>query len=140
MTTIAYDGNTLTADGRATVGQAICKDDKEKIKVVVTYCQESGKKITTYYACAGRHDALDKYLSTGDMDSHSHILEIQDGVCTVLYDGSRFVTDIPVAIGSGWAFAEGAMLAGSTSKDAVKIAAKKDSCTGGKIKTIKVRK
>jgi ATP-dependent HslUV protease subunit HslV len=66
--------------------------------------------------------------------SSSILLLELDGRC-VLYDsdGRAFERSIPVAIGSGWQFALGAMDVGASVEDAIKVASKRDLATGGTI-------
>lgn len=46
--------------------------------------------------------------------------------------------DLPFACGSGSDYAIGAMLAGKSPREAVELAAKKNSATGGKIMEMKI--
>lgn len=62
----------------------------------------------------------------------SHLIS-SDDMCPI-------VIREPYAIGSGSDFAMGAMLAGKSAKDAVKIAAKLDCYTGGPIKVLSLDK
>ena len=141
MTTIALDSTGLVAcDSRETAGQTIVDDNCAKHSVV------NG----VHFWIAGRSgDArlIVEAVTRGERGEYS------DGVsvAALVHDSGIFYTagiskdegfylqieraGNPVAIGSGSHHALTAMDLGLSAKDAVKYAAKRDSQTGGKIRT-----
>lgn len=141
MTTIAYKDGVIAYDSRRMVGDdTIFSDNAQKMVLV------DGER----YFVAGSPSDINDFIhayKTGarTRDGASISALIFDGkdlfsagiynslVWTLKHDGSEFI-----AIGSGRHNAYTAMDMGADAKTAVKMAAKRDSCTGGKIRTFKL--
>lgn len=140
MTTIAYSNKdgTVSFDSRVTAGSQIVSDNANKMKVVdgikFIFCgvvADIDKLISSYF---GEHTdesiecscIIIKDNAVFDYSYHSGKCYL----CEVNFDSSW---------GSGSDFAISAMDFGKTSKEAVKYASTRDSMTGGKIRTIKVK-
>jgi 20S proteasome alpha/beta subunit len=136
MTTIAFDGKTLAADGRM-ADAAIIDDSFVKIfRVKGTMVGISGE--------ASKALSLKDWLSAskGEMPDAdgTELLVIQpDGSAYYIEGGGHPVPAcIPCAIGSGRDFALAAMDAGADAEAAVRAAMKRDPYTGGQIRTLKL--
>lgn len=140
MTTIAYKDGVIATDGQTTSGSTIVRLNTVKMRKT--------KKATHY--CAGSHDEIDVLVSALDSGAkigracNANSIMVKDGSAYLCgeEDGEAFACKIEKgefrAIGSGWEYAMGAMAAGCSAKQAVKIAASLDIYTGGKIRTYKV--
>lgn len=135
MTTIATDGYSMAGDGRSTRGDAISGGDRKKV-----YKLSDGSLI----GAAGRTRDAERAIRALTANPAKPEEVRGDYTLMRLYpDGSIWVHEDtltapikvqpPFAIGSGWTPALGAMMAGATSREAVKIASKIDVHTGGKI-------
>ena len=131
MTTIAWDGETLAADGQVT-SSFIGQNDSKKIFT-------KGGKV---FAFCGTYSEGYGFLKRGQpIECDTIVLEFGDKSGIAIYhekNGSHPIK-APYAIGSGCDFAMGAMLAGCNAVDAVKIAAKLDPYTGGRINSKKIK-
>ncbi len=142
MTTIAWDGKTLATDSRRTTNGTVESDDEKKI-----YLDVGG-----YLAVAGCGDVIcsleiiewiqnNKESSFPEIDiknNSSAICVKKDGsILTYRHDAKG--RSIPykgvMADGSGWEIALGAMDAGATAVEAVKIAIGRDVNSGGKVQS-----
>lgn len=139
MTTIAWDGKTLASDSRQ-IGDYVDQCNVTKIFTVGS----------SYLGLAGDSGKGQIFLrwykdqTKPRPDQHS-----LDGFEALIIKGSRtYYVDKtceliecgkPAAIGSGCDCAMGAMLAGATAIEAVKIAIKLDQYSGGKVRSIKVK-
>jgi ATP-dependent protease HslVU (ClpYQ) peptidase subunit len=143
VTTIATDGRVMAADGR-TVGNGTILNDRSK----KLYRLPDGSIV----GGAGDADFLPKAveeLARSIRDEEEPALVKGDYALIrlmpkgqLLYYYEKLLPTVvfaPFAIGSGSAFAEGAMLAGKHPVDAVKIATLRDTGTGGRIHTLKPR-
>lgn len=133
MTTIAWDGKTLASDSQSNTSFAV-QNKIKKIHVV-------GDKVIATSGCRGtalsfvngefdrfpndEADALVVHKKTGKCFYQGHMAAIEQGKIH--------------AIGSGSDFAMGAMLAGATSVEAVKIAIKLDPNSGGRVQSVKIK-
>lgn len=135
MTTIAYDGTEISSDSQC---------DGAYIMTGVKKVEKIGK---SYFGTAGRLEDMYAFLDwrrggeKPKVDEYFESIEIRGK--QVYWWGQALVPckmPYPAAIGSGAQFAMGAMLAGATAKEAVKIASKLDSGTGSRIRSITVRK
>ena len=131
MTTVAFDGITLAADSQTNGSYVEYHNKIARIGNVVVACAGTVSEIAQFQRwCKDR--TKDKPILTD-----FSCLEIRSGKVYYYDENLEPLTpSIPVAIGSGSDFAMGAMLAGATAKEAVKIACKLDSNSGGKIKTV----
>lgn len=139
MTTIAYKDGVIACDGRATAGDMIVSDVTNKAWV---------RGDVTFFG-AGEVGALEQAFAAWPSKTNSDIGEWEalvsdeDGLWLCGCDGEtvfRISHDpaVPYAIGSGMPYALTAMDMGGTAKQAVKMAAKRDTGTGGKVRTYKV--
>ena len=138
MTTIAYDGKTIAYDSRETMGDFISSDKHDKHIYsqgihffycgTVIDCQEF---INSYESgeCSPDISCQVFMAQDGQVYRSSHEL----GTIWVEY------MDEPFAMGTGADFAIGAMDMGADAKQAVKIACGRDTKSGGRIRTFKVK-
>lgn len=135
MTTIAFDGKNIASDSQC--GGAYLDGGVRKVVKI-------GK---SYYGVAGHLESMEQFFQWlrdgGDKPKIEHDsfegLEVRGK--SVYWWGEALVPckiRAPTAIGSGTQFAMGAMLAGATAKEAVKIAAKLDSGTGQTIRSVTI--
>ena len=138
MTTIAYDGKTIAADSRATIGNHISPGNHQKIHELAggslyAFCGvvSDGLKMLAFLT-----DDLDEMptwkpgRTTAIIVNKKGTLRIYEGTGIWMIQKSKLY-----AMGSGDAYAYGAMAAGATAAQAVKIASRFDSCTGGTVRT-----
>lgn len=151
MTTIAYDpkDKAIYYDSQMTAGEFVVDMDCNK--------RANYKHLVAIGAGQdqGIPDLIKAYLTkeptTCSFDSSCLLYDKKIGrlyqVC-VYQDGEQtapfevFIEEIdltkPYAIGSGYKFAIGALDAGASGKDAIKIASKRDVNTGGKVRCFKL--
>ena len=143
MTTVAYKDGIMAFDSRVTSDYShigYMTKGRKTSKFLVSTCGsvEEGEMFMDWIAGGGI--TADRKLFGLDKDLDNFI-----GMCVnksgkvFIYESKLypFVIDAPFhAIGSGADFAIGAMAAGKSATDAVKIAAKFDLATGGAIRTI----
>lgn len=135
MTTIAFDGVTMAADGRSTSGYVIATDEFVKVH------RTNGK----LWALCGEPrfiDSIARFLTDGTPIAQSKDDEclyeyiVWDGCKLMSYMNDRSVGDewhYPMGFGSGGNAATAAMRAGLNAIDAVKVAITMDVYSGGKI-------
>jgi len=137
MTTIAFDGKTLSADSQIT--GAYLENGCYKIKRI-------GDKL-----CGGAGDFQSvlmffNWIKDGEPEKKPDLDKDFEAliVCgnKVHWIGEKLIR-IPTAkicaIGSGCQFAIAAMYCGKTSKEAVALAKKLDAGTGGKVRTLSLK-
>ena len=142
MTTVAYKDGVIAYDGLIVAGG-------EKVDI------EHDKRIRVgninFFWAGALHQTdflIESFLNQG-YTAPEKIKDVQaivwDGhelwQCGFYEDGFIRYRENPkfaLAIGSGGQFAVGAMEAGASAKKAVEIAAKRDLCTGGRIRTVKI--
>lgn len=140
MTTIAYhhERKEIAYDGRTTRGDTIMNDNSEKM------VEQGGVK---FFLCGATcdHDILISmyFGEKSELVPEANAIVIDGGLvyrigCTA--DGVfwKCQQDCNDAIGSGWQFALSAMDFGRSAKQAVKYAATRDSCTGGRISVVRI--
>lgn len=139
MTTIAYKDGIIAYDSRETMGNQIITDSSEK------RIDENGVSYFPAGAIADIHQMIG--LNSGSQAEKVDCCAIAVEGGKLYYTGkndddgfwrSERDLDIPFAIGSGSEYALGAMDSGCTAEEAVKIAAGRDTGTGGKIRTFKI--
>lgn len=145
MTTIAVDKNGLVAyDSRAVCGSTIVEDD----------CNKKIVRDDVIYFFAGREadeELLIDAVENGAQEEYDKGVEV---VALIVSKGNLYSAGItrhegfvfqkerignPVAIGSGQHHALTAMDLGCDAKKAVKMAAKRDVNTGGRIRTYQIK-
>lgn len=134
MTTLAWDGRYLAADGRITTGTTIATDANQKITILGDYV----------VAIAGNvPDAkklIDMLINGGKADSilSSSGLYILNGKCFSFGcddDGELWECPSPYcnAVGTGEDHALTAMDCGNDAREAVQLSIKRDIYTGGHV-------
>ena len=139
MTTICYKAGIIAYDSRATLGGTIISDSVNK------HGKRGGAHFFMVGSVADFEGFMQAYLSKETPGKHIDIMAfvVTDGVVYrvgadkgELWTQKAYVVD---AIGSGQSFAWGAMDAGCSAKEAVKIAAGRDTGTGGRIRMFRVK-
>lgn len=140
MTTLAWDGRHLAADGRLTSGDLILTDDDCKISItnnmVIAFCGS-----TSDYKMLSDAIANNENKSGKDLGSSALFLESADSCalfsCSTTSNGEFWKCSCEGfnrAIGSGGAFAITAMDTGLNAMEAVKMAIMRDIYSGGTIR------
>lgn len=140
MTTIAYKAGVIAYDSRATRGTTITDDDCEKLETVkgvhflCTGCTcDFDALIAAYFGAASSVPVeASGYAVDGDT-----LWLIGHDDKTGFWKG-RLRADACDAIGSGSAFALAAMDMGATAAEAVEMAKRRDTSTGGQVRTLSV--
>ncbi|MFJ2446807.1 proteasome subunit beta [Pseudomonas sp. NPDC087626] len=141
MTTIAYKDGVIAYDSQVTRGDVITYDDYEKCteyKGVKFFCSgtvsDHQKLIDVYFGAKpeGNIDVVALVLNNGTLS----LVAVDDNTGIWM---SPVALDRPYAIGSGTAFAFAAMDMGASASKAVEIAAKRDTSTGGTIRTVLIK-
>jgi hypothetical protein len=150
MTTLAWDGKVLAADGRVTVQGALCTDSKPKI-IMLNDVELRGSEVICF-AYAGdssvvklleewiKEECPADHLPMGLM--YGCLIITRDAAyhaCTDQADLYELSEDEPGFEGSGAEFAHAALVMGQNAKDAVKTACKIDVCSGGRISYVNCR-
>jgi len=139
MTTIAYNhkDKEIAVDGRVTRGSTICDDN----------CNKVVKTKQASFILSGRVSDIDKVIHAfpDNVELNSAVsgfVILEDAVYWFAGDDTGWgMTEVTYneAAGSGSEFALTALDMGATAKQAVKMAAKRDTMTGGKIRVIKLK-
>lgn len=146
MSTVAWDGRDAAADSRIWC-DTFYKDDFEKMRVHHT---GTGKVAIALLGNTSRAlQIADWYLKGKDAaDFPKRGKEEENGAIVVFahdlafaYEDSPFCSadEAPMAWGSGRVAAMAAMMCGRSASEAVAIAARLDSNTGGPVTTIKTK-
>jgi len=141
MTTIAYKDGIIAYDGRATTNTGtIVYDDFEKC------VERDGVRFVICGNTSSMHKLIDAYFGEPQASVGAYALVVIGGeVWYVSHDDddgierSQVLLDRPYALGSGSDHAYTAMDMGASAYQAVEMAMKRDSCTGGKIRTLIVK-
>lgn len=154
MTTIAWDGRFLAADGQIMSGSCIVSCESNKIRTRSVCDRWSFDCINVDTLCVAGNTGLENYLVklllSGTFDIETYLPETMDFCALMLTsfdkkpimisknEGTRELNSIgqcatPTAIGSGSNFAMGAMAAGANAIEAVSIACKYDCYSGGQV-------
>lgn len=145
MTTIVWDGKTLATDSRATHADIVESDSVKKLFKI-----KSSR--SNYLACAVCGDYVQglkiiKWLKAGmsddfpeiDKDRTTSVICLREDKALDIYRSVDKGFPLPIkglyTDGSGWELAMGAMDAGATAIEAVKIAIKRDIHSGGKVQS-----
>jgi len=136
MTTIATDGNTIAADGLVVAGTVVSKRNAVKLYRLDDEIVGLSGKLDECVNYMAWYRGESENPPGGDIEV-VHLRE--DGIYTGNAPGyNLFKVDAPYTIGSGEGIAMGAMVAGVSPADAVRIAAKYDIYTGGRIRVMKL--
>lgn len=138
MTTIAWDGKTLAVDSFGTRGNTIVSQRTKKLFVDV-----GPFKAVAFSGTFQDCQPLLKWIKEGGDnpslgESFNIVCISKKGKCITLHDGDSlfFVEEEGLwTSGSGQNIALGALDAGATAIEAVKIACKRDIYTGGKVQS-----
>lgn len=139
MTTIAWDGKTVAADSRASAGNMI--DAHAIVKLI-----RSGDTIYGKLGLNALGDPLIEWYESGanpkDIPSvkegDATLLVFRDGKCVAYNTNQPYPEEqkSPNAWGTGGWLALAALCANASPEEAVNIAAKFDSATGGAVQVI----
>jgi len=140
MTTIAYKDGVIAYDSQVTRGDVITYDDYEKC------LERNGVKFFCSGAVSDYQRLVDTYFGAkpeGNVDVSAIVLDGEQLMLVAVDDvtglwKSPIMLDRPYAIGSGTPYAFAAMDMGATAYQAVEMAAKRDTSTGGTIRTVVV--
>lgn len=143
MTTIASNGLTVAADGRAMLGDEPIRDDIQKIY------KRDGRVLAFTGSTRFQPAAIEWGFSGFDPEKQPVVKDKDDAWsvaeyfpdCVVVYNDScpyPFTYPYPFAMGSGQDYALGALAAGATPERAIEIAIRFNVRTGGKIMSIDV--
>ena len=139
MTTIAYKDGIIAYDGRCTVGGTIVYDDYDKMR------ERDG---VFFFGAGGTSDINDLIKAysgeeiAGECGAFAIVCKAGE-LSLISYEDSKIVEspvllDKAYAIGSGRDHAYTALDMGASAYQAVEMAAKRDTGTGGKIRTFTV--
>jgi len=143
MTTIAYKDGIVARDSRSTDPSGfIVSDKKEKMRIrdgIIFFCtgytSHIEKLIAVYFGEEpNSSESIDASALVIDGDSFYVIGADENGIFKNTCEKNEMY-----AGGSGGDIAMGAMEMGASARAAVKIAMRRDSKTGGKIKVFKVK-
>lgn len=134
MTTVCTDGRSMASDGLSTANDTVNATNMQKV-----FKLDDGSVV----GIAGcRVDALRAVdaLRRGDTEfvGDYNLLRLHPGGRVERYDRCLYplATQAPAAIGSGGDLALGALEAGASPKEAVRIASRRDAHSGGRIREI----
>ncbi len=132
MTTIATDGKTMAGDSRGCAANKIRSDHELKVRRL------KDGRIVGFSGTASSAKAYVEWLDGGPVphkeDNFALLVLERDGTARIIYDDiTSDPVDLPAVLGSGGDLALGAMLAGASPKEAVKIAILRDPFSGGKV-------
>lgn len=140
MTTIAYKDGIIAYDGLVTAGGTIVYDDFDKMR------ERDGVLFFGCGATSEINELIGGYF--GDEiagECRAEAIVVVDGLLTLIgfYEGkiakTPLLLDRPYAIGSGTDHALTALDMGATAYQAIEMAAKRDTGTGGKIRTLTIK-
>ena len=141
MTTIAYKEGIIAYDSRCTSGDHILNDSDDKLTI------SKGVRFFMAGRVSDQEEFVDQYFGDRKVGKNLNVSAfILDGGRLFLSSSdatelwvSSFNIKLHDAIGSGSDHAITAMDMGATAKEAVKWAMKRDTKTGGRIRTFRVR-
>lgn len=153
MTTIAYDGHYIAADGRASQGNLIV--GKRTPKLFPLTITRNGVPSDAVLAGAGSYQTLvtvAKHLAESDAESPEMIPDIDQGefqgLLVIRDSGEVFCledrliltpAEVPTALGSGMDYALTAMALDKNAEEAVHVACELDCFSGGDIAVFDTR-
>jgi ATP-dependent protease HslVU (ClpYQ) peptidase subunit len=139
MTTIAYKAGVIAYDSRITCGTTIDYDDYEKciehkgVKFVLSGATSDFPRLIEAYFGAD-HKSVDANALAFDGETLWNVgHNDSDGLWKTAIAPERIY-----AIGSGTSHALTAMDMGASAAEAIEMAKKRDTCTGGDVRTIVV--
>jgi len=130
MTTIAYKDGVLAADTRVTQDGIVLPSTSKIVKRDTTSVAICGElSVIQAYRKDQKWDLLSKEVPWEALTCGGYLID-SDGATLTIPDGDFW------AIGSGAHFALGAMAAGATPEEAVKIAARYDTGTNDTVEVV----
>lgn len=141
MTTIVYRDGVIAYDSQVTRGDVITDDAYEKcieLKGIKFFCSgavSDHQRLIDVYFGAKAEGSIDASALVVDGESLMHVAVDDD---TGLWK-TPIRLDRVYAIGSGTPYAFAAMDMGASARKAVEIAAKRDTNTGGTIRTVNIK-
>jgi ATP-dependent protease HslVU (ClpYQ) peptidase subunit len=142
MTTIITDGVTMVADSMLATDDLIDKRDVQKVfrigKSLVGIAGEYSRCLQVIDYLNQFEGDRDKFLLPDNSNISGLILKPKKQVLIFETDLYPFLVHHINAIGSGASLAIGAMYAGATPMEALKIVVKLDPFTGGKLREYKL--
>lgn len=140
MTTIAYKDGVIAYDSRVTRGDLITDDDCDKC------IERDGVRFFLSGALCDYEALVAAYFGvapSGKVDASAIVLDDGNLMMVAIDDDdglwkSPIKPDRPYAIGSGTPYAFAAMDMGASAEKAVEMAARRDTSTGGKIRTLRI--
>lgn len=139
MTTIATDGYAVAGDGRSTRNDSVTGNNRRKVHPLPDGSVVGGAGRT---ADAERAIRTLTEMTNDEVKGDYALIRLYPSGKVEIYEGSLkspIRSKAPHAIGTGSDVAMGAMLAGATAQEAVKIAGKIDIYTGGKVTSYSAR-
>jgi ATP-dependent protease HslVU (ClpYQ) peptidase subunit len=140
VTTIATDGKVMAADGLITGDGIVYSRSARKV-----FKLNDGGVVGISGSSYNASPFVEWLEKGGDKptlpDGFEAIVVTPKGRCLSYNEYCRAIPEeLPTACGSGRQLAMGAMEAGASPRKAVQIAARRDTCTGGKVTCLKVGK
>ena len=141
MTTIAWDGEQLCADSLITSEKKenISNPKIRKIKGMLVAGCGNLSSLLDFFTNLKNSSSLKEAVEISNW-KEIQVIVISNNKCYVIDDDCSEFLQVKgcYAIGSGGDFAKGAMDAGATARQAVRIAANNDPKTGGRIRALKI--
>lgn len=147
MTTIAYDGVSVVADGLRCFGSERSRTDVQKIKIVgrnVIYAYTGisalHAPIIAWFEAGHDPKNVPQFHSSDAAHGWALLVIKKDGSVLTVGDEAPYPLECcaPFTLGSGADYAMGALHAGATARQAVEIAVKLDIHTGGDIQVVSI--
>lgn len=146
MTTIAIKDGIISYDSQCTAGdriESLKYDKKHSLHGYHFFSSGSVSDIEKLIAVFFDERSLPKPPKNGSLQATTYVVTPEKDVYMCgFYDDELWMDHIGwrecTAIGSGSAYAIGAMDAGATAQEAVKIACGRDIYSGGRIRTFKI--
>lgn len=145
MTTIAWDGETVAADKQSSQGDIKWFKEKKLFRfgdVVATYAgrEDYGNRFLAWVQDGMDPEGFPDFPAKDDAFDLVGLVFKEDRVLEFCDNGTAAPRPKPFAWGSGAKLALGALLAGKSPKDAVRIASQHDLYSGGGVQSMAVKK
>lgn len=137
MTTIVFSGDTVASDSR--VSGDYKRDNVRKLYTVGSLVFGISGRVSS--AMAFIEWAQDRTKTKPKLEDDFEVIEIHPSGKVYSYDHNftKCPESAPCAIGSGAPFAMAALLCGKDAVEAVRIAIRLDTYSGGKVQSIKIK-
>lgn len=150
MTTIAYRAGIVAADSQETWGDGRTNDCQKLFRMdngtIIATAGDSytGLIFVDWFKDGARKDSIPDLTNIDiDEDFECLVLENTENIYIINRFFQKYYVEMPekfYAVGWGATYAVAAMHMSASAKRAVEVAAKYDAYTGGKIKTMKVKR